>query len=300
MRSVVRSAIVVVAVGTATCSRSPTEPSRPVTRPDGQPSAFQQSAVFVGAGDIGWCGSDGTRATAALLDGISGVVFTTGDNAYLSGTAAQFIDCYHPTWGRHRLRTRPAPGNHDYETPGARPYFAYFGANAGPSGAGYYSYDLGAWHIVSLNSVTGTSGRSRQAAWLRHDLAENSGRCTLAYWHNPLFSSGPNGSQSHMREIWRILYAFGTEIVVNGDNHLYERFAPQDPDGRRDAAGIRQFIAGTGGAPLYEVRAVQPNSEVRSSTFGVLKFTLHADSYEWEFVPIPGAAFRDFGLGQCH
>jgi len=297
----VRCAIVAIALAAAGCGSSPTEPSGPVSPGTGSPpSLVPQSAVLVGAGDIGWCGSTATRATAALLDGIDGVVFTAGDNAYLSGTEAQFRDCYEPTWGRHKHRTRPTPGNHDYETPGARPYFAYFGANAGPAGLGYYSFDLGAWHIVSLNSVTPAGSRSVQARWLRQDLQTRSTLCTLAYWHNPLFSSGPNGGQPHMRDVWRILHEFGVEVVVNGDDHLYERFAPQDPDGRPDPIGIRQFIVGTGGAPLYGAQSVQPNSEVRTSTFGVLKLTLRPDSYDWEFVPVPGESSQDSGVGRCH
>ena len=286
---------------TSGCGGSPTQPSPPdAPRIEPRPPLFQQTAVFVGAGDIGWCGSTATAATAALLNGIAGTVFTTGDNAYLSGTEAQFRDCYEPTWGRHKHRTRPTPGNHDYETPGARPYFAYFGANAGPPGLGYYSFDLGAWHIVSLNSVRAAGGRSVQARWLRQDLETRSTLCTLAYWHNPLFSSGPNGGQPHMQDVWRVLYEFGVEVVLNGDDHLYERFAPQDPDGRPDAKGIRQFIVGTGGAPLYGAQNIQPNSEARSSTFGVLKLTLRPDSYDWEFVPVAGEGAQDFGVGQCH
>ena len=194
--------------------------------------------------------------------------FTTGDHAYLQGTEAQFRECYDPAWGRLRGRTRPSPGNHDYETPGALPYYSYFGANAGPAGLGYYSYDLGNWHIVSLNSITASGAQVR---WLRQDLASVTARCTLAYWHDPVFSSGPNGPQAQMREVWRILYGAGADVVVNGDDHLYERFAPQDPDGRPDLPGIRQFTVGTGGAPLHSFQAIQPNSQVRTSTHGVLK-----------------------------
>ena len=223
--------------------------------------------------------------------------FTTGDHAYLQGTEAQFRECYDPAWGRLRGRTRPSPGNHDYETPGALPYYSYFGANAGPAGLGYYSYDLGNWHIVSLNSITASGAQVR---WLRQDLASVTARCTLAYWHDPVFSSGPNGPQAQMREVWRILYGAGADVVVNGDDHLYERFAPQDPDGRPDPPGIRQFTVGTGGAPLHSFQAIQPNSQVRTSTHGVLKLTLKADSYEWEFIPILSGSFRDSGAGECH
>lgn len=307
------SALVIVAL-VANCGGTPTEPTptepspavpptvNPAPGPTPTPTpppppVVQQTAVFVGAGDIGWCGSTAPRATADLLDRTDGVIFTTGDHAYPSGTEAQFRDCYDPAWGRLRGRTRPSPGNHDYETPGASPYYSYFGASAGPAGQGYYSYDLGAWHIVSLNSITASSA---QARWLRQDLASVTAKCTLAYWHDPVFSSGPNGNQPQMREVWRILHEAGADVIVNGDDHLYERFAPQDPDGRREPLGIRQFTVGTGGAPLHAVQSIQPNSEIRSSTFGVLRFTLKPDGYEWEFMPIPGESFRDSGAGECH
>jgi hypothetical protein len=142
--------------------------------------------VLVGAGDIADCGATQDEATAKLLDSIDGTVFTAGDNAYSSGTAAQFRDCYEPTWGRHKARTRPAPGNHDYYTSGAAAYYSYFGDNAGLAGRGYYSYDLGAWHIVSLNSEIDASATSVQAQWLRDDLAAHASTCTLAYWHKPI------------------------------------------------------------------------------------------------------------------
>ena len=289
-------ALIACAVVPANCGGTPTEPSPPQP-PDLQPPpppVVQQTAVLVGAGDIGWCGSTATRATADLLDRIDGVIFTTGDNAYMSGTEAQFRDCYDPTWGRHRGRTRPSLGNHDYETPGAGPYYAYFGASAGPAGLGYYSYTLGAWHVFSLNSITATRG---QARWLREELSNSTAKCTVAYWHDPLFSSGPNGPQSQMRQVWRILYEAGADVVISGDDHLYERFAPQDPDGRRDPLGIRQFTVGTGGAPLSPLHSIAANSEARSSTFGVLKLTLKPDTYEWEFIPIPVEIFRDAGVG---
>jgi hypothetical protein len=240
-----------------------------------------------------------SEATARLLDNIGGTVFTLGDNAYFSGTAAEFRDCYQPTWGRHRTRTRPIPGNHDYGSPGAGPYFDYFGASAGPYGLGYYSFELGAWHAVALNSNIDVGSGSTQAAWLRGDLASSRARCTIAYWHHPLFSSGPDGDSPAMRDLWRILYDAGAEVVLNGHEHYYERFAPQGPDGARDTGrGMREFIAGTGGAVLYQAVTARPNSEVHVSAFGVLKLTLSADSYAWEFVTAAG--IRDAGSGVCH
>jgi hypothetical protein len=254
--------------------------------------------LFVGAGDIAMCDAN-SEATARLLDRIGGTVFTLGDNAYFHGAREDYRNCYDPTWGRHKGRTRPVPGNHEYESPGATPYFEYFGANAGPAGLGYYSFDVGAWHAVALNSNIPVGAGSAQAAWLRNDLTFNGARCTVAYWHHPLFSSGPNGDSGQMREFWRILYEFGADIVLSGHDHLYERFGPQDPDGRADSArGIRQFIVGTGGAIPYDPVTARANSEIRTRAFGVLRLTLEADSYQWEFVSVSGGG--DSGRGTCH
>ena len=204
--------------------------------------------------------------------------------------------------GRPRRRTRPAPGNHDYGTRQATPYYTYFGANAGPAGRGYYSYDLGAWHIVSLNSNSGAaSWGAAQEEWLRQDLKANPASCVLAYWHHPRFSSGRNhGDQPHMDALYKIIYQHGVSVLVSGHDHIYERFAPQNPQGKADAKGVRQFIAGTGGAPLYQIGAVKPNSEVRNGNFhGVLAFTLNPTSYDWEFIPVAGQTFRDRGSAAC-
>lgn len=263
--------------------------------------------VLVGAGDIAkcWFGKiswfSGAEATATLLDGIEGTVFTTGDNVYSDGTTEEFRDCYDPTWGRHKTRMRPSPGNHDYNSPDARPYYRYFGDNAGPPGKGYYSYDLGAWHIVSLNSNVAAEAGSEQERWLRDDLAAHKIRCTLVYWHHPVFSSGRHGNNPHMRDIWRVLYEFGGDVVINGHDHGYERFAPQTPEGMLNTKrGIRQFVVGTGGAPLRDFRSPHTNSEVHNrSTWGVLKLTLHPTSYTWEFIPVAGGTFRDTGHAEC-
>ena len=253
----------------------------------------------MGAGDIAVCGSSGTEATARLLDGIGGTVFAAGDNAYLEGTAQEYRDCYDPTWGRQKFRTRPTPGNHEYLSPGAAPYFAYFGALAGPAGLGYYSFPLGAWHAISLNSNVAVGQSSAQGQWLRADLGSSQTKCSIAYWHHPLFTSGPNGNNTEMREFWRMLYAAGVDIIVNGHDHMYERFALQDPDGFPDPLrGIRQFTAGTGGAPLYDPVKISANSEVRIKAFGVLKLTLSAETYQWEFIAASGAG--DSGTGSCH
>jgi hypothetical protein len=303
-------------VAVATClatlrcggNNTPTQPSLPPTnqQPPGPnpnpipiPSAPQ---IFVGAGDIGWCGSAGMEQTVRLLEGLGATVFTAGDNAYFFGTAKEFNDCYEPSWGRVKSHTRPVPGNHEYEGAGPGPYFDYFGTNAGPRGLGYYSFEMGDWHAIALNSwFPGTPDGPGQEAWLRSDLFIHQNKCTIAYWHYPLFTSGKNGNQTQMRPIWRILYEAGVDIVVNGHDHSYERFAPQTPDGVFDnARGIREFVAGTGGAMPYAFVSNQPNSEVKlTNVFGVLKFTLSSGSYDWQFITASGGG-SDSGRGDCH
>ncbi|MBB5960174.1 hypothetical protein FHS29_006797 [Saccharothrix tamanrassetensis] len=279
----------VVTTGTTPTTTTTTPP------PGGDP-------VFVGAGDISNSGS-GDSATAALLDGIPGTVWTTGDNVYNSGTTAEFDNYYNPTWGRHKARTRPSPGNHDYNTSGATGYYGYFGALAGPSGRGYYSYDLGNWHIVSLNSNVGMAAGSAQETWLRNDLAASTKPCTAAYWHHPLFTSGANHAPStSTRPLFQALYDHNADVVLFGHNHQYERFAPQNPSGGLDTTrGIRTFVAGMGGASHYGFGTIKPNSEVRNSdTYGVLKLTLHGNSFDWQFVPEAGKSFTDSGSTACH
>jgi hypothetical protein len=269
-------------------------------------SIVTDTTVLVGAGDIAGCGSQADLETALLLDHIGGTVFTLGDNVYPDGTDLEFSDCYDPTWGRHKARTRPAAGNHDYHTPGASGYFNYFGLAAGEVDKGYYSYNVGAWHIIVLNSqcaeVGGCDSGSPQWQWLQADLAANPAACTLAYWHHPRFSSSSkHGSDVTYQDFWQLLYDAGADVVLNGHDHTYERFAPQDPTGNPDPGrGIREFVVGTGGGGLYTFDTPEPNSEVReSNTHGVLKLTLHPTSYEWEFVPIAGQTFTDTGSASC-
>jgi calcineurin-like phosphoesterase family protein len=281
----------------------PTQPPGPNPNPNPNPQPIPSAPqVFAGAGDIAQCGAlDPAHATARLMELVGGTVFALGDNAYFSGTADEYRNCYDPTWGRFKSFTRPVPGNHEYETPGAGPYFSYFGANAGPPGLGYYSFELGEnWHAVALNSNIDSRDGSAQGAWLKADLdAFRNKKCTIAYWHHPLFSSGQNGPSAGTRDFWRILFNAGAEIVLNGHDHLYERFAPQDPDGLSNPSrGIRQFTVGTGGASLYEFVSRANNSEVRIKQFGVLKLTLNADSYDWQFTPVAGPG--DSGHGICH
>lgn len=256
--------------------------------------------VFAGAGDIGVCGVDGAARTASLLDSIPGIVFTTGDNAYSSGTAEEFRDCYDPFWGRHKARTRPTPGNHDYQTPNAAAYFDYFGGNAGPWGLGYYSFTAGAWQVLSLNSNVPAGAGSAQLAWIHDQLTSQPTRCTAVLWHHPLFSSGPHGPNPHMREVWRTLMEFKADVVITGHDHIYERFTPLDEHGLPSADGIRSFVAGTGGAPPYAFGVIHPGSEARISALGILKLTLRSESFDWEFVPADGMGFSDQGTQVCH
>jgi hypothetical protein len=295
--------LVVIATMTATCGgSSPSSPSpTPPTVPSPGSGTPAPPAILVGAGDIGQCGAAAVAATAQLVDRVPGIVFTTGDNAYPNGSAANFRDCYEPNWGRHRDRTRPTPGNHEYDTAGASAYFAYFGDNAGPPGLGYYSYGAGPWRVIALNSEIPGGPGSMQLQWLRSELGFSPSACTMVYWHKPLFTSGPNGPNRDMREIWRTLYEFNVDLVVNGHDHLYERFAPQDPDGRADPArGIRQLTVGTGGGALYTPITSAPNTEAIGIVHGVLKLTLSGDGYQWEFIGVPGASFSDSGVGKCH
>jgi hypothetical protein len=262
--------------------------------------------VLVGAGDIASCSSSGDEATAKLIDAIPGTVVTVGDNVYSSATLSAFSNCYQPSWGRHKARTRPAIGNHEYETAGASGYFGYFGAAAGDPKKGYYSYNRGDWHIIVLNSmcdkVGGCGGASPMITWLKKDLAAHPTKCTLAYFHHPLFSSGTHPPALKMKPAWRALYAANAEIVLSGHDHIYERFAPQRPDGTLDRVrGITQFIVGTGGASHGALGTVEAHSQVRNKrAYGVLKLTLNPDSYDWRFIPVAGRNFTDSGTRPCH
>jgi len=264
-------------------------------------------AVLVGAGDIAQCDRLGDEQTAALLDGIPGAVVAIGDNAYSEGTDADYQNCYDPSWGRHKARTHPVPGNHEYTIPDAPGYFNYFGAAAGERGKGYYSYDVGDWHLIALNNYVPIGAGSPQEQWLLADLAAHPNLCTLAYWHHPLFSSwtdaGTGGIvNGEVKPVSVDLYNAGVDVVLNGHRHWYERFAPQDPDGVLDSTrGIREIIAGTGGGGFQFPTNIRPLSEVRNSdTWGVLKLYLYSDSYAWKFVPVAGKTFSDSGSYACH
>ena len=264
------------------------------------------------AGDIARCVHpdpkwSGAAATAAIVGaGLAADpqarALALGDLTYPRGALAEFTNCYGPTWGKFKDRTLPAPGNHEYATPKAAGYFGYFGAIAG---RGYYRVQLGEWQLYSLDSNLAPAAHRAQVAWLREELARHPARCTLAYWHHPLYSSGMKGNDARMKDAWQALYDAGAELVLSGHDHLYERFAPQDGDGRRDdARGIRQFVAGTGGAFPTPFLLARPNSEARDSNhMGVLKLVLKDDGYDWEFLAASNGdpGWRpDRGSARCH
>src|SRR5213083_2790101 len=288
-------AAIALALVVATC-RDNQGPEPPTARAKAPAPSFATSpgpATLVGAGNIATCNASGDEQTANLLDAISGTVFAAGDNAYDKGTLTQYNTCYGPSWGRQKARTQPAPGDLDYKTANASGYFGYFGAAAGDPKQGYYSYDLGAWHIVVLNSgspsLVPTTATSAQVQWLKADLAAHPAHCTLAYWHHPLFDSKDNPN-ANIRPLWDALYAAGVDVVVNAHYGFYERFAPQTPAGVADpVGGIREFVVGTGGALVTGFGTMRANSQVRNSgTPGVLKLTLDDGTYAWQFVPIAG------------
>lgn len=268
----------------------------------GQPAPAVQTVYA--AGDLARCPHPDPRWSGAA------VVLTLGDHTYPRGTAAEFASCYGPTWGRFKERTWPSPGNHEYYTKGALPYFAYFGARAG---RGYYRLALGAWHIYSLDSNLTGAAQARQLAWLKDELArdrrvsrDGAPPCTLAFWHHPLYSSGGHGGMPNMRTAWALLQAAGAELVLSGHDHDYERFAPQDADGRFAPGGPRQFVVGTGGAYPTPFLVPRDHSQARdASRNGVLRLRLAPGRYDWEFLEatppqLPNASPPDKGSGACH
>jgi hypothetical protein len=270
-------------------------------------------AVLVGAGDIARNCVEGddlenSEATAKLIDAIPGEVFAAGDLAYEDGTAEQFSQCYDATWGRHKARTHAVPGNHDYHTEGGAGYHGYFGAAAGEPGKGYYSFDAGAWHVIVLNSncehVGGCDPNSEQYHWLQDDLAASEGTaCIAALWHHPVFTAGPHeDDEGGMTPIFQLLYDVGADLVVSGHEHYYQRWAPITPTGEIDTVrGMRQFVVGTGGRNHTKPERSPDSLELlNNETYGVLKLTLHAVSYDWEFVPVDGSIFTDSGTQACH
>lgn len=261
-------------------------------------------AVLLAAGDIGECDRGrhvGAQDTALIVAKQPGAVLALGDLAYVKGSADEFAGCYDPAWGSFKDRTRPVPGNHEYGTRGAKGYFAYWGERAGPRGKGYYSFDLGAWHIVALNSSLELDGHSDQLAWLAADLARSHAACKLAFFHHPLVSSGEHGGTPELDGVFKLLYDGRVSVVLSGHDHDYERFAPMNPAGRvEEGRGLRQFVVGTGGAHLRSFEAVSDGSEARSaSAWGILRLDLREDGYAWQFLPAAPATFTDQGSAAC-
>ncbi len=276
---------VIAAAGDIACDQTK---NAPTPEPDEGPGGCRQGTTATLLG---------TRRFAAIL--------TLGDAQYDSGSLPQFMSSYDKTWGKYDSITRPAPGNHEYDTPHAAGYYAYYGARAGDPHQGYYSYDLGKWHLIALNAecsdIGGCQTGSAEERWLKRDLAAHRSNCTLAYWHQPRFSSGHHHSDPTYNAFWQDLYAAHADLVLNGHDHLYERFGPQAPNGRATAAGITEIIAGTGGRSHYQFTKIEPNSQVRNNTaFGILEVGLHPHSFDWRFVPVAGMSFTDRGSRACH
>jgi len=285
-------------------SATPGAPVLPSLTPG--PSGEAPSIVLTGAGDIADCSLAGAEKTSDILLQQQGWFFTAGDNAYADGSRVDYSACYAPTWGRVRDRTiLPAPGNHDWDTKGAQGYLDYFGPVAAPNGVTWYSRDLGAWHVVVLDSecekVGGCGANSPQGRWLTQDLASSTAHCTLAIWHKPRFSSGEHGNDPDVGPFWEALHQAGAELVINGHDHDYERFAPMDPSGNEQRpAGIREIVVGTGGGDLRQFTHEARNSEFRQAgAWGVLRLTLHPANYDWEFLPADGQV-ADSGSALCH
>jgi hypothetical protein len=243
----------------------------------------------------GGCRFKETSDVVASID--PDAVLPLGDNQYEGGSLVNYQSAYDPTWGRFRSISHPTPGNHEYAVPGAADYFSYFGSQAP---APYYSFDLGAWHLISLNSEVSRGVGSAQEIWLRQDLASTDKECVLAYWHRARFSSGPSGGAPTMEPLYRALRDNDVEVLLSAHDHFYERFAPQDAAGNPDPLGVRQFIVGTGGKSRHSAQIVKPNSEVRGSSYGALKLTLRPGNFDWRFVAIPTSSFTDSGSGTCH
>ena len=278
------------------------------------------ASVLIGAGDIARCDGQGDEQTAALVDsllqadsvaGVKDGVFTLGDNAYPNGSAQDFNACYGASWGDSLKRIhkviRPTPGNHEHSVVGAAPYYEYFGSAAGPPRKGYYSYDIGDWHVIALNSeiivndVFKQEDRAAQETWLEQDLNDKKSKCTLAYWHHPRYSSGWHGNDPRLDRIWTILYKAGVDLVITGHDHHYERFAPLGPAGAPDSLyGIASIIVGTGGGDLRGIRQPAPGSEVRvQGHYGVVKLTLGAEEWQSAFLAVSGSVYDQVG-GKCH
>ncbi len=289
---------VVVTPGTPVevpANETPAAPTTPTLPPVGPSSSWVN--VF---GDTGWCGSSVMPALARLMTDLGGDVFLAGDLAYPNGTLDEFRRCFDPDFGRFRARFWAAPGNHDYVTSGADGYFTYFGDRAGPARRGYYAVRSSTWQVLMLNTQIAIGRNSAQLEWVRQELQNNPARCTMAVMHYPFDSSGPNGPNAQLRDIWDVMHGLGVDVVVSGHDHMYERHAPQDASQRSDPArGIRLFIAGTGGAPPSARARAAAHSELLLSNHGLLRLKLEPALYEWEFLSVNGSVL-DRGLNICH
>ena len=282
--------------------------ARPAPTPSPSATGITGDVVtLIAAGDIGRCDSRHDNDTGRLAASLPGVVATLGDTAYPDGTTQQLEDCFGGSWGAVKDRIRFAvTGNHDTHTDNGEPLKAYMGSAASRDGHTWFSEDLGAWHVIVLDGNCGLVGRacgsgSEQTKWLKQDLAASTARCTVALLHQPRFSSGQHGNDGGVRPLWDALYAAGADLVLDGHDHDYERFAPQDPDGSADPTrGITEIVAGTGGAELTSFKDARPNSLVRiHDAYGVVELTLLADSWSFRFLDVDGTV-RDQGTGTCH
>ncbi|MBA3688828.1 MAG: metallophosphoesterase [Chloroflexi bacterium] len=291
------AALAALAIGVALLIAPRVGSERVYHSPGPLPTYPAEATVLLAVGDIGSCGTDADEAVAALAARLPGTIALLGDIAYDDGSQADFKACFDPAWGTLRPRIRPAPGNHEYATLNATGYFSYFGAVAGTPGEGWYSYDLGTWHVIVLNSnceEMGSCGSgSPQLTWLVADLAAHPAKCTVAYWHHPRYSSGHHGSDVLTEPFWQALADAGADVVLEGHDHDYERLAPVE--------GIRSFVVGTGGHSLYDWRRLPgPFTELRDdSSYGLLALELDDGVYRWRFVSIPGDSLSDAGSGTC-
>jgi hypothetical protein len=282
--------------------QAPALPTGPVPSPLPEPDGASR---VIAAGDIARCGNGWDEWTARSVEHLAGSVLALGDLAYQHGSSSDFRDCYDPSWGSFRDRTWPVPGNHEYQTPGAQGYQGYFGARVGTSGQLWYAFDLGGWRLYALDAnclITDVCDAAAELAWLTDDLATHANRCTLAFWHQPRFSSGRHGDEPRVDPLWRAVADGGVDVVLSGHDHDYERFGTLDRDGQPSETGTRSFVVGTGGGALTGVHDIKPASEYRDpSRFGVLTLDLRAGGYEWRFVPSgPDPGESDAGSGSCH
>jgi hypothetical protein len=267
----------------------------PLQPPAAASGAKTPGAIIWAVGDIGVCNRRTDTLVANLIKRHRGTVLTLGDHAYPAGSPEDFANCFDPPWHDLVRRTQPAPGNHEYRTADGAGYFAYFGDRAR---GGYYAFTRGEWRIYSLNS---SALGPAQLDWLAADLAAHPVGCSLAYWHEPLFTSHLDGPTPEVKALWDLLAAAGVDVVLNGHAHDYERFAPQTPDGVAADDGMREFIVGTGGRTLGGFGDPAANSEVRQAkTWGALRMRLAPGGYSWQFYRAAGEDFTDSGTGACH